>query len=59
MNASSSTQPLPRIMRPNPPLAMAAPASPLTRACDELVGSASSQVRMFQMIAPVSPPRTT
>ena len=40
-------------------LAIAAPAMPPTSACDELVGSASSQVMMFQTIAPISPPKTT
>ncbi len=42
-----------------PDLAMAAPAIPLTSAWEELVGSASSQVMMFQIIAPIRPPKTT
>ena len=38
---------------------MAAPATPLTSAWDELVGRPSSQVMMFQMMAPDSPASTT
>src|SRR5258708_7025792 len=45
------------IMTRKPPLAMAAPAYPLSRACDELVGRPKYQVMMFQMMAPVRPPR--
>ena len=55
---SNGTHPAPMIT-PNPPLVMAAPATPLTRACEELVGSASSQVVIFHAIAPTSPPATT
>ena len=47
------------MIAPNPPFTIAAPAAPLTSACDELVGSASSQVMMFQMIAPIRPAKTT
>lgn len=35
----------------SPPLATAAPRYPPRSACDELVGRASHQVRMFQLIA--------
>ncbi len=44
---------------PRPALAMAAPASPPIRACDELVGSPKYQVVRFQRMAPNSPLSTT
>lgn len=40
-----------RITTWSPPFAIAAPRYPPRRACDELVGRASHQVRMFQLIA--------
>ena len=43
----------------NPDFTTAAPPSPPTSACEELVGSPSSQVMMFQRMAPVSPLATT
>src|SRR5262249_35773520 len=43
----------------NPDFTTAAPPSPPTSACDELVGSPSSQVMMFHTIAPLSPATTT
>src|SRR3954453_7964616 len=59
MNSSSMPQPQPNVIACSPDLAIAAPAMPPTKACEELVGRASSQVMMFQTIAPVSPPQTT
>ena len=62
MNSSVPPQPLLQpcqTITPNPLLAMAAPASAPSSACDELVGSASNQVMMFQMTAPMSPAKTT
>ena len=59
MNNRSNPHPGPMMIAPKPHLAMAAPAKPPTSACDELVGNASSQVMMFQMIAPIRPPKTT
>ena len=49
MNSSSIPHPFPTMMTLNPFFAIAEPASPLIRACDELVGSANSHVVMFRM----------
>src|SRR3954454_18781251 len=48
-----------QISTPVPALVTAAPAMPATSACELLVGRPSSQVMMFQMIAPINPPKTT
>ena len=48
-----------RISTPTPDLAIAAPAIDATSACDELVGSASSQVMIFQVIAASRAANTT
>ena len=44
---------------PQPALAIAAPAYPPTRACDELVGRPTHQVIRSQRIAPTRPPKIT
>ena len=46
------------ISEPHPAFATAAPASPPTRACDELVGMPNNQVTRSHRIAPINPEKT-
>jgi hypothetical protein len=58
MKSSGSVHP-PGIRAPKPAFAMAAPAYPPSRACDDELGIPPYQVTRSQTIAPMSPPRMT
>ena len=47
------------LIAPKPALAIAAPAKPPKRACDELVGIPFHQVNRFHIMAPLIPPAST
>ena len=58
MNIKVNIQPL-AIITPKPDFAIAAPAYPPIKACEELLGRPKYQVIIFQAIAPSTPARIT